>query len=106
MRPERAPMLVLSSFSGKEKEPGKRATTSYGRSKTWIDVELIDKPNGGKISTQDKPQFMMLKFQNVMIQMHRTCFNQYQVSSAVLLFLHLINCLKPNQHSLQNHKNE
>ena len=33
---------------------------------------------------KDKPQYMMVKFQNVIILMHRTCFNQYQVSSAVL----------------------
>ena len=51
MRPERIPMLVISSFSGKEKDLGERATTSYGRSKTWISAELINKPNGGKIST-------------------------------------------------------
>ena len=31
---------------------------------------------------QDKPQFMMVNFQNVIIPMHRTRFDQYQVSSA------------------------
>ena len=38
-------------LAGKEADLGKSATTSYGRSKTWIGVELIEKPNGGKIST-------------------------------------------------------
>ena len=33
---------------------------------------------------QDKSQFMMVNFQNVMILMYRTPFDQYQISSAVL----------------------
>ena len=33
---------------------------------------------------QDKPQFMMVKFQNTMILMHKMRFDQYQISSAVL----------------------
>ena len=52
MRPELIPILRGSQLGGKrERELGKRSTTSYGRSKTWIGVELINKPNGGKIST-------------------------------------------------------
>ena len=35
---------------------------------------------------QDKPQFMMVKFLNVMIPMHRMRFDKYRVSSAVLRF--------------------
>ena len=33
---------------------------------------------------QDKPQFMMVTFQNAIIPMHRTRFDQYQVSSVHL----------------------
>ena len=38
----------------------------------------------GQMGQQDKPQFMMVKFHDVLVLMHRMCFDQYQFSSAVL----------------------
>ena len=37
-----------------------------------------------KKAEQDKPQLMMVKLEDVIIPLHMTYFNQYQVSFAVL----------------------
>ena len=42
---------------------------------------------------QDKPQFIMVKFQNGMIPLHRMCFDQYQYLLCIVTMENLLHNL-------------
>ena len=54
----------------------------------FFGCKISNKPEQSNITyqkvEQDKLQFVMVKFQNITITMHRTCFDEYQVPLAVL----------------------